>query len=352
MQNITYKVLVVTMVALVLVFVGLAITPSALAGPFFFNTGDPDGKMGTGSRPASGGKIEIESADDFVLTSGATITSATFTGLLTGNASTVTQVGVEIYRVFPNDSNVGRTSGPPTFSTAQVPTRVNAPSDDAFDTRDSSAATLSFTTQIISNTFTVANTVLNGIHPKPNQTTGGEGPVTGQEVLFTVTFTTPFSLPPGHYFFVPQVAVTGGEFLWLSAPRPIVPPGTPFPQGNTDLQSWIRNENLAPDWLRVGTDIVGPPPTGGSAPTFNAAFSLTGFTVPAVAGEDPYISIVGPDYLGNPFYFSEKHFQFMYNENASPFDIPATFGTFPRHLLTGQIDTGHQHEEMIDHRKR
>ncbi len=38
-----------------------------------------------------------------------------------------------------------------------------------------------------------------------------------------------------------------------------------------DLQSWIRNDNLAPDWLRIGTDIVG---TG----AFNASFSLLGET--------------------------------------------------------------------------
>ena len=67
-----------------------------------------------------------------------------------------------------------------------------------------------------------------------------------------------------------------GEFYWLSAPKPIVAPGTPFPPGTTDLQSWIRNENLAPDWLRVGKDIVG----GNPAPAFNATFSLTGQTVP------------------------------------------------------------------------
>ncbi|HEU4389015.1 MAG TPA: PEP-CTERM sorting domain-containing protein, partial [Blastocatellia bacterium] len=53
-------------------------------------------------------------------------------------------------------------------------------------------------------------------------------------------------------------------------------PGTPFPPGFTDLQSWIRNGDLDPDWSRVGTDIVGPPPTGGNAPTFNAAFSISG----------------------------------------------------------------------------
>ena len=33
---------------------------------------------------------------------------------------------------------------------------------------------------------------------------------------------------------------------------------------------------LDPDWLRVGTDIVGGMP----APTFNAAFSLSGSTIP------------------------------------------------------------------------
>jgi len=60
--------------------------------------------------------------------------------------------------------------------------------------------------------------------------------------------------------------------LWLSAPRP----GTAFPPGFTDLQSWIRDEALQPDWLRVGTDIVG----GEMPPTFNATFSLNGVTVP------------------------------------------------------------------------
>jgi len=38
-----------------------------------------------------------------------------------------------------------------------------------------------------------------------------------------------------------------------------------------DLQSWIRNDALAPDWLRIGADIVG-------AGAFNASFSLSGET--------------------------------------------------------------------------
>jgi hypothetical protein len=256
----------------------------AAADPFFFSTGNPDGRIATAARPESAGKFEIESADDFGLTAQTSITGATFTGLLTGG-STIGQVVVEIYQVFPNDSNVGRTSGPPVFSTTQVPTRVNSPSDVALDSRDSSSGSLSFQTQAL-GTFTANNSVQpGGIHPLPGQTTGGNGPVTGSEVTFSVKFTTPFDLLAGHYFFVPQVEVTeaNGNFFWLSAARPIVPPGTPFPGGFTDLQSWTRDQMLDPDWLRVGSDIVGPDPATG--PTFNAAFSLDGVSVPApIAG--------------------------------------------------------------------
>ncbi len=254
-------------IAVVLSLSALLTLPLA-ADTFFFSTGDPNGLIATGSRPSSNGKIEIETADDFVLTAQTSITSATFTGLLTGATPTIGDVTVEIYRVFPKDSTV-----PPS---SNVLTRVNSPSDIEFADRDAGSAGLTFTTSVQSNSFTANNSVLNGINKFPNQTTGGEGPVTGQEVEFTVTFTTPFDLPPDHYFFVPQVEVTGGEFMWLSAPRPIVPPGTTFPPGSTDLQAWIRNEDLAPDWSRIGTDIVG----GNPAPTYNMTFSLNGETIP------------------------------------------------------------------------
>lgn len=274
---------------------GLVIVMPAAATPFFFSTGNPDGLMATASRPQVGATPEIESADDFVLTSPTSITSATFTGLLTGGATpaNVSQVVVEIYEVFPNLSDVSRTSGPPTFSTPQVPTRVNSPSDVELDDRDTAASNLTFTTTVLSNSFTAANSVQpGGINPIPNQTTGGNGPVTGEEVQFNVNFTTPFDLPADHYFFVPQVATTSGEFLWLSAPRPIVPPGTPFPAGFTDLQEWTRDMALEPDWLRVGTDIVG----GSPAPTFNATFSLTGDVV--VVPEPTSLSLLGAALAG------------------------------------------------------
>lgn len=65
------------------VLIGLLTTMPAAATPFFFSTGNPDARMATASQPGTAGKIEIESGDDFVLTSTTTITSATFTGLLT-----------------------------------------------------------------------------------------------------------------------------------------------------------------------------------------------------------------------------------------------------------------------------
>jgi hypothetical protein len=227
------------------------------------------------SRPGISGKIEIEAADDFVLTSETIVRSGTFTGLLTGGATTndIGEILLEIYQVFPAKSDVTRTSGPPTFSTPKVPTRVNSPSDDAFTTVDTLGA-LSVSTTVLTPDFAAANSVLNGINPLPNQHTGGEGPVTGQEVRFTFTINGGLDLPADHYFFVPQVQIitSGGNFFWLSGTRPIVAPaGTPF---TPDLQAWIRNANLDPDWLRVGTDIVG------EGQTFNGAFSLVGDQVP------------------------------------------------------------------------
>ena len=251
----------------------IAVAVPANASSFNFSTGDPDGKMATASRTGPG--FEIESGDDFALLAQILIKNATFTGLVPTGAS-VSNVTVEIYRVFPNDSDVGRTSGAPFFSTTQVPTRVNSPSDVAFDSR-SSGTGLSFSTNVLAGSFAALNSLQpGGIHPDPGFHTGGDGPVTGQEVRFSVNFTTPFNLPADHYFFVPQVQLDTGDFLWLSAPRPIVTPGTPFPPGVTDLQAWARDEFLDPDWLRIGTDIVGGTP----APTFNLAFSLEGDPTP------------------------------------------------------------------------
>jgi hypothetical protein len=246
----------------------LAWTSGASASPFFFSTGNPDGKVATLSRQASTGKLETETADDFVTKGATAIQSATFTGLLVGGATAadVKNVEIELYHVFPHDSTF-----PPD---GRVKTRANSPSDNNFAAADGRLGQLSFQTNVLSQSFTAANSVVNGIHAAPNQFTGGEGAVTGVEVQFTVNFTTPFVLAADHVFFRPEVDLgSAGDFLWLSAPKPIVAPGTPFAP---DLQTWIRNDGpgaLAPDWERIGTDVTNQGP-------FNASFSLTGVTLP------------------------------------------------------------------------
>jgi hypothetical protein len=99
------------------------------------------------------------------------------------------------------------------------------------------------------------------------------------------------SLAADHYFFVPQVQLNTGDFYWLSAPKPIVTPGTPFPGGAADLQSWTRDESLDPDWLRVGTDIVG-------VGAFNQAFSLTGTTDATSIPEPGTLTLFGAGLAG------------------------------------------------------
>jgi hypothetical protein len=53
-----------------LAFAAVMMPLPAAADPFFFSTGNPDGRMATATRPESAGKFEIESADDFGLTGG------------------------------------------------------------------------------------------------------------------------------------------------------------------------------------------------------------------------------------------------------------------------------------------
>ena len=252
---------------------GVWLAKPAWADPFLFNTGSPDGLLGALSQPASSGSLETETADDFILTENTSIAQATITGLITPGSplSNISNVEIEVYHVFSSDSDVGRTSGPPMFSTAQVPTRVNSPSDVEIDdaTRDGDLGTLAFTASLLNPGFSVTNTVVKDI----SRHTLGEGSATGDVVEITIAFTPPILLPAAHYFFRPEVQVADAEFVYLSAPRPIKAPGTPF---LGDLQAWIRNSDLAPDWLRIGTDIIG----GSPAPTFNMTFSLTGETVP------------------------------------------------------------------------
>ncbi len=252
-----------SILSIAVVSFGVDPTTPALAAPpsYSFSTGSATNSIAveSGSTGAGG---STETADDFAPTTTVSIASATFTGLVTGSA-TVQSVAVEIFRTFPLDST--------TPGSTNVPTRANTPSDVAFASRSSATTTLTFTTTALSapGGFTALNTVVGaGVHAKPNQTTGGSGAQTGTEYQFTVTFTPRVVLPADHYFFVPVVAVTGGSFLWLSSAHPILG-GTAF---SPDLQSAVRTSSITPDWLRVGTDVVG------GAAQFNQAFTLAGQT--------------------------------------------------------------------------
>src|SRR5215467_10195586 len=239
----------------------LLIAQLAAAETFSFTPGEPDGKVGALSRPASPGKMETETADDFVLQQTTIVNKATIRGLLPSDTdmTKIEDVEVEVYHVFPFDSAA--------FS-GNVPSRTNSPSDVEIGTatRDANAGTLKFSATVENASFLVDHTVVNNI-----RVNAGEPGITGEEVAITVTFTSPIILPAGNYFFRPEVLVTDANFLYLSAPRPIVPPGNAFVG---DRQAWIRNSNLAPDWLRIGTDIIV------NGETFNMAFYLTGETVP------------------------------------------------------------------------
>src|SRR5262249_17230700 len=148
------------------------------------------------------------------------------------------EIKVEIYRVFPNDSDTQRTPN--------VPTRTNSPADVEFPGelarseghRSLSEGTLKFTYVVVRDAYPINNTVVNGIFPQPSQTTGGEGPRRGWLTSFIVIFEDEFFLPADHYFIVPQIETLNGfdDFLWVSAPRD---PANPLFAG--DLQSWIRN---------------------------------------------------------------------------------------------------------------
>ncbi|GAQ79082.1 hypothetical protein KFL_000240120 [Klebsormidium nitens] len=272
---------------------------SAAAFAPLFSTGNPDGRIAVATRPDGvNGKFEIEAGDDFLAKAGQSVSKVTFTGLLPSGFSLASAqdsvVQLELYRVFSRDSDVSRCqdADPHTVCpTENVVTRANSPSDEAAPEFDRSTedgtlfcevfgANPSDNFNFLDNSvvdFYSANSVLpGGIHKKTELPTGGNGGVTGPVVTFVCDFAAnhPWTFSADeHFFFVPKIALPlgtdnadRGDFLWLSAPKPLTN-GFAF---SPDLQSWTRDFTIDPDWVRIGTDVVG----GSPAPTFNQVFAL------------------------------------------------------------------------------
>jgi hypothetical protein len=258
-----------------------------LADPALYNNDNPDGKIGTISRPSTPGLNEFETADDFVLTARSIVTGGSFTGLLPVGTtlSNIKSINVEIYKVQTTEI------------ATKVPTRINSPTNDAlFEQNTGSGLTFSLST--LNNGVGVVNSVDSTIKPGATSAvtvTNGDGPRVGEEARFDFQLTNPlnkFDLEKGQYFYVPQVELDNGNFLWLSANRPISGFGsTPTPAGFTDLQTWIRDEGgIKPDWERVGRDVIGP--DSNFAATYNAAFRLNGVAV-VVPEPTPIAMLIG-----------------------------------------------------------
>jgi len=55
--------------------------------------------------------------------------------------------------------------------------------------------------------------------------------------------------------------------------------------------------------------------------------ALVFMVTPAVAGEDPYVAVIGNDIEANQFYLSPKYIQFLYDQSI--FGVPVCFGGIP-----------------------
>src|SRR5215510_12208519 len=101
---------------------GLIVLVAAPAtGAVIYNNLTPNNLMAIAARPDTPGSFEIEAGDDFILGSRTSVNGASFVGLFVPGSSgtpSVSQVVVEVYRVFPHDSNTARTPN--------VPTRANS----------------------------------------------------------------------------------------------------------------------------------------------------------------------------------------------------------------------------------
>ena len=260
-----------TTLAIPLALIGFFLSTPVEADSVFFSTGRSDGLIGTASRPASAGKVEIEVGGRLRPYGRNRHHERDLHRPAAGRRAAQRRHGCRgrnLSRVSPRFQH--RTN-PQRYDAGQFTfgCRIGRPQ---FVERRPDFHPRGDSEQLHRQQLRPERHQSLNPNP-PGEFTGGEGAVTGQEVEFNVLFTTPFVLPADHYFFVPQVELTNGDFFWLSAPKPIVPPGRSSRPASPTCRVGYAMAPLDPDWLRVGTDITHQGP-------FNAAFTLSGSTVP------------------------------------------------------------------------
>ena len=218
----------------------------------FSQHGTPDGLLGALSQPASTGHLETETTNNFLLTDTDAHRSGDHhqvdpVGNCPGEYSATSRS-----RSITSSRGLGRPLGERALHSQLTRGCRDRHHHARWEPRNAR-----FQHSLLDE-LSVLNTVMDGINRAPTNVTDGEGPASGTVVQITITFIP--DRPAGgitHYFFHQEVQVAGGDFLYLSAPKPIVAPGTPV---TGDFQAWIRNSDL-PD--RTGCEWV---PTSSAAP--------------------------------------------------------------------------------------
>ena len=178
----TPKKIVVSRGGLIGIALGIiaCLTTPLWAASFFFATRSPNDQMGALSRRASPGKVETETADDFLLQDTTVITDATIAGLLPAGTplDNIKDVEVEISTFSlwtPRSLSQGRCPCEQILLDVEIGTA----------TRARSSGTLEISTRVLNGSFMVANTVANGITVK----TSGAGTHTTTPVEIQETST-------------------------------------------------------------------------------------------------------------------------------------------------------------------
>ena len=226
----------------------------AWADPFVFSTGTPDGLLGALSQPAGSGTSRPRPPTTSSLSETTSIAQATITGLIPAG----TPAGEHQQRRGRGLSRLSQGLGrSPLGAGARAGQLARRRRDRQRHARCERGNARVRGRSLVDASSSVLNTVVDGINPVPAERdpwrrsrraarwSRSRSPSPRRSFCRRITISS-----------APRSQVTGGDFLFLSAPKPIVAPGTPF---MGDLQAWIRNSDLD---CRTGCE---------SAPTSSAA---------------------------------------------------------------------------------